>query len=120
MIFPGIHENASTWLVNKRKIKAVGIDTPSIDYGKSKTFLTHQILFAKNIYALENVANLDQLPATGYIVYALPMKIERGSGAPVRIVATMKQMTNGVGIYCATASGIFAVVLVAMAMVHVI
>jgi kynurenine formamidase len=106
--------------VNKRKIKAVGIDTPSIDYGKSKTFPTHQILFAKNIYALENVANLDQLPATGYIVYALPMKIERGSGAPVRIVATMKQMTNGVGIHCATASGIFAVVLVAMAMVHVI
>jgi hypothetical protein len=48
------------------------------------------------------------------------MKIERGSGAPVRIVATMKQMTNGVGIHCATASGIFAVVLVAMAMVHVI
>ena len=46
-------------------------------------------LFEKNIPALENVANLDQLPETGFVVLALPMKIRGGSGGPVRIVAVL-------------------------------
>ena len=63
-------------LVTKRKIKALGLDTPSIDYGQSKDFKTHQTLLGKNIPAFENVANLDQLPAKGAYVVALPMKKE--------------------------------------------
>jgi kynurenine formamidase len=66
---------------------SVGIDTPSIDYGQSTKFETYQTLFAQNIPAFENVANLGRLPATGAIVIALPMKIQRGSGGPRRIVA---------------------------------
>lgn len=85
--FPGIHPDASQWLVDKRKVKAVGLDTPSIDYGKSTLYETHQILFANNIPGFENLNNLDQLPATGAYVIALPMKIKDGSGAPLRIVA---------------------------------
>lgn len=85
--FPGIHPETAQWLVDNRSVKAVGLDTPSLDYGKSTLYETHQILFEQNIPGFENVANLDQLPATGAYVVALPMKIKGGSGAPVRIVA---------------------------------
>ncbi|HXF95833.1 MAG TPA: cyclase family protein [Gemmatimonadales bacterium] len=86
--FPGIDPAGARWLV-ARGVDAVGIDTPSIDYGQSTTFETHQILFAANIPAFENVANLDRLPATGAFVIALPMKIAGGSGGPLRIVAVL-------------------------------
>lgn len=85
--FPGIHPDAARFLVEKRKIKAIGLDSPSLDYGGSKLFETHQILFENNIPGLENVANLDKLPVTGFTIVALPMKIKGGSGGPVRIVA---------------------------------
>ncbi len=85
--FPGLHPDAARWLVANRKIKAIGLDTPSIDYGQSTLFESHRILFEKNIPALENVANLHQLPPRGSTVIALPMKIKGGSGGPVRIVA---------------------------------
>jgi kynurenine formamidase len=88
--FPGIDSTAAAWLV-QRKVKAVGIDTPSIDYGQSTDFMTHRVLFAENIPAFENVAHLDQLPATGSMVFALPMKIKNGSGGPLRIVALLPQ-----------------------------
>ena len=84
--FPGSSPEAAQLLASARQIDAVGIDTPSIDYGQSKYFKAHQILLGANIPAFENVANLDQLPATGAVVIALPMKIEGGSGAPLRIV----------------------------------
>ncbi|XP_077991576.1 uncharacterized protein LOC144445810 [Glandiceps talaboti] len=86
--FPGIHPDAAQWLVDNRKVKAVGIDTPSMDNGQSTTFTTHRILLEKNITGLENIANLDKIPATGATVFALPMKIYQGSGAPTRIIAT--------------------------------
>ncbi|MCP4285255.1 MAG: cyclase family protein [Gammaproteobacteria bacterium] len=85
--FPGIHPDTAKFLSTNRKIKAVGLDTPSIDFGGSKLFETHQILFEKNIPGLENVANLDKLPIKGAMIIALPMKIEGGSGSPLRIVA---------------------------------
>ncbi len=85
--FPGLHPDAAKWLVENRKINAIGLDTQSIDYGKSEFFETHRILCTKNIPFFENVANLDQLPLIGAYVIALPMKIEGGSGAPLRIIA---------------------------------
>lgn len=85
--FPGLHPDAARWLVANRMVKAVGLDTPSIDHGQSSLFETHQVLFDKNVPALENVANLDRLPPTGALVMALPMKIKGGSGGPCRIVA---------------------------------
>lgn len=85
--FPGLHPDAARWLVTERTIKAVGLDTASIDYGQSTLFESHCILFDKNVPAFENVAALDQLPATGAYVIALPMKIKGGSGGPLRIVA---------------------------------
>ncbi|MGI9533884.1 MAG: cyclase family protein [Thermodesulfobacteriota bacterium] len=85
--FPGLHPDAAKWLMEKRSIKAIGLDTPSIDYGQSQYFKSHQILFKNNIPAFENVANLDKLPPRGAVIIALPMKIKGGSGAPLRIVA---------------------------------
>jgi kynurenine formamidase len=86
--FPGIDSAAARRLA-ERKVRAVGIDTPSIDYGQSTNFLAHRILFEANIPAFENVANLDRLPTTGSFVVALPMKIKGGSGGPLRIVAVL-------------------------------
>ena len=85
--FPGLDPYAAQWLVEERNIKAIGLDTPSIDYGQSILFESHQILFSKNIPVFENVSNIDKLPSTGSIVIALPMKIKGGSGGPLRIVA---------------------------------
>jgi kynurenine formamidase len=85
--FPGIDPNTADWLVKNRKIKAVGIDVASVDYGQSTDFRTHQILYEQNISGFENVANLDKLPIKGAYIIALPMKIKGGSGAPLRIVA---------------------------------
>ena len=85
--FPGLHPDAAKWLVDNRKIKAIGIDTPSIDFGRSGDFMTHRILMEQNIPAFENLANLGQLPLTGFEIIALPMKIKGGSGGPLRIIA---------------------------------
>lgn len=85
--FPGLDPAAAAWLVAERGIVAVGIDTPSIDYGQSTDFAAHVALYSDNIAGFENVANLASLPTVGAYVVALPMKIEGGSGGPLRIVA---------------------------------
>ncbi len=87
--FPGIHPDAARWLVANRSVKAVGIDTASLDYGQSTRYETHQVLYARNIPGLENLASLDRLPPRGAQVIALPMKIGGGSGGPVRVVAIL-------------------------------
>lgn len=87
--FPGLDPKAATWLVEHRNINAIGLDTPSIDYGQSEFFKSHVILLSENIPAFENLTNLDQLPSKGFNVVALPMKIKGGSGAPLRIVALL-------------------------------
>jgi kynurenine formamidase len=87
--FPGISREAAEFLAKQRKIDGIGIDTASIDYGQSKDFIAHQILYGANIYGLENIANLDRLPAKGATLIALPMKIKGGTGGPVRIVAIL-------------------------------
>lgn len=89
--FPGLSAEAAKWLVENRSISAIGIDTPSIDYGQSEYFKSHVILLSDNIPAFENVTNLSQLPNTGFEVIALPMKIKGGSGAPLRIVAIINE-----------------------------
>ena len=87
--FPGLHPETANWLLNNRSIKAIGLDTPSIDYGQSKLFGSHVTLFEKNVPVFENVANLDQLPDKDFTVIALPMKIKGGSGGPLRIIAVI-------------------------------
>lgn len=85
--FPGLSAEAARWLVQNRKINAVGIDTASIDFGASQTFDSHVILMEQNVPAFENVANMDKVPTVGAMIVAMPMKIKGGSGAPLRIAA---------------------------------
>ena len=73
--------------LKNKTIKAVGLDTPSIDYGQSADFKTHRILLAQNIPAFENIANLDLVPVKNSYIVALPMQIKKGSGAPLHIIA---------------------------------
>jgi len=87
--FPGLDPVAARWITTNRSIKAIGLDTASIDYGQSTLFESHRALFEKNVPAFENVANLDQLPVKGFSVIALPMKIKGGSGGPLRIIAVL-------------------------------
>jgi kynurenine formamidase len=70
-------------------VKAVGIDTASIDYGQSTGFESHRVLCGRNIPVFENLTALDQLPPRGAMVYALPMKIKGGSGGPLRAIAAI-------------------------------
>jgi kynurenine formamidase len=85
--FPGLDAQAARWLVEERRIRAVGLDTASIDPGVSTRFETHRVLAEAEVPALENLANLERLPSRGFSVVALPMKIRGGSGGPLRAIA---------------------------------
>jgi len=85
--FPGLHPEAAAWLVRERQVKAVGIDTASIDYGQSSKFETHVALLSQNVPVFENLSNLRDLPYRGFDVIALPMKIAGGTGGPLRVIA---------------------------------
>lgn len=85
--FPSYGEQAARVLVEERGVVLLGVDTASIDYGPSSEFPVHRIAAAANVAGLENLTNLGRLPATGATVIALPMKIEGGSGGPVRVIA---------------------------------
>jgi kynurenine formamidase len=85
--FPGVHPDAARWLMDNRQIKAIGIDTASIDYGQTSGYESHRALFARDVPAFENLTGLEALPPRGAWIVALPMKIGGGSGAPLRAVA---------------------------------
>ena len=85
--FPGYGEASARLLVEERDVVALGIDTASIDHGPSDDFIVHQIAAAANVVGLENIANLGEVPAIGSWIVALPIKIDRGSGGPVRVAA---------------------------------
>ncbi len=93
--FPSYGEESARVLVGERKVAALGVDTASIDYGPSSDFIVHRIANGANVSGLENVAHLEELPPTGAWVFALPMKIAGGSGAPVRIVALLPDPAVG-------------------------
>ncbi|MFQ6037052.1 MAG: cyclase family protein [Candidatus Aminicenantales bacterium] len=92
--FPGFSPDSVTFLVEERNITGIAIDTPSIDYGKSKDFKVHQILFAADKLALENIAQLDRLPPRGATLYVIPMLIRGGTGAPARVFADLASVSS--------------------------
>jgi kynurenine formamidase len=85
--FPGYSMEAARFLVEGRTVIGLGIDTLSIDYGPSKDFPVHKYTLSHSLYHLENVANLGLVPAVGETVIVAPMKLEGGSGGPVRLLA---------------------------------
>jgi kynurenine formamidase len=88
MHFPGFSVESAKLLVARGAV-GLGIDTLSIDYGASKDFEVHHVDLPAGLYNLENLANLDQLPEAGAFVIAAPIKLESGSGGPVRVFALL-------------------------------
>lgn len=87
--FPGFSKEAAELLVEQREIDAIGVDTPSIDYGPSRDFIVHRIINGAGKPGFENLANLDRVPPSGATLIALPMKIAGGSGGPLRAIAVL-------------------------------
>jgi kynurenine formamidase len=87
--FPGFSAEAVAFLLAKRSITGIAIDTPSIDPGSSKDFQAHRKICGAQKLALENIANLEQLPEAGALLYVMPMLIQDGTGAPARVFAVI-------------------------------
>lgn len=85
--FPGFSAEAADWLVDERQARGLGLDTLSVDYGLSRDFAVHHALGKAGRYGLENLANLEKLPPRDFYLFVAPIKIETGSGGPVRVFA---------------------------------
>ena len=85
--FPGLSPEAVAYLAKERRVAAIGIDTPSIDYGPSTTFDAHKVSMPLNVYHIENAAHLTTLPRQGFMVVVAPLAIRGGSGGPARVFA---------------------------------
>lgn len=88
---PGFHKSTSELLARDRDILGVGVETIGTDAGQAGTFdppfPNHTIMHGAGKFGLASLRNLDQLPATGAIVIAAPLKIVGGSGSPLRVLA---------------------------------
>ena len=86
MHFPGFGPESASLLV-KRGVVGIGVDTLSIDHGRSKDFASHRIMLEADKYQVENLANLDALPPTGATIVIGVLPVEGGSQAQARVVA---------------------------------
>jgi len=88
---PGFHPQCVPFLARQRDILGVGVETVGTDAGQAPTFdpmfPCHTIMHGANRFGLASLTNLDQLPATGAVVIAPPLKIVNGSGSPLRVLA---------------------------------
>ena len=85
--FPGFGTDACEWLLRRRRIRALGVDTLSIDPGNSTTFATHVVLNGAERYGIENLANLHRLPARGATIFVGLIPFKQGSGGPAKVLA---------------------------------
>ena len=83
---PGLSKSAADYLVSK-KINLVGIDSPSIDLGRDKSFVAHKIFAKNNILIVENLSNLEKIPTLDFEFIILPLKLKDATGSPVRAIA---------------------------------
>ena len=83
---PGLSQSAANYLVSK-EINLVGIDSPSIDLGKNKTFSVHKVLAKNNILIVENLTNLNKIHSEHFHFIILPLKLKDATGSPVRALA---------------------------------
>ena len=88
MHFPGFSVAAAKLLI-ERKVSGLGCDTMSVDYGPSADFAVHHLTLGSGLYHLENLADLSALPETGAFLVVAPIKLEGGSGGPVRVFALL-------------------------------
>jgi kynurenine formamidase len=88
MHFPGFSVEAVKLLI-ERKVSGLGCDTMSVDYGASEDFPAHHLALGSGLYHVENLADLSALPETGAFLVVAPIKLEGGSGGPVRVFALL-------------------------------
>ena len=88
--FPGYTLEAVRFLVEARGIVGLGIDSPSTDGGNSTNLSVHRYCAEHSVYHLENVTNIAHVPETGAVAVVTPLKLEKGTGAPVRLLALLK------------------------------
>ncbi len=86
--FPGFGIDALEWLLDRRHIGAIGVDTLSLDVGESTTFEVHLTLLGADKYGLENLSHLESIPPHGAHAYVGLIPWEEGSGGPCRVIAT--------------------------------
>ncbi|MET0908915.1 MAG: cyclase family protein [Ilumatobacteraceae bacterium] len=86
--FPGFGADATQWLLERRRIRSLGVDTLSIDPGNSTTFDTHLILTGADRYGLENLKSLDGIPPRGATVFVGLIPYDQGSGGQARVFAS--------------------------------
>ncbi len=88
---PGFHPDCLPFLTKQRDILGVGVETVGTDAGQAATFNPmfpcHTLMHGANRFGLASLINLDQLPPTGAVVIAPPLKIVNGSGSPLRVLA---------------------------------
>jgi kynurenine formamidase len=85
--YPGFALETAEFLVQSRHVVGLGIDTMNVDIGVSTTYPVHQFTSRAGVYHLENVAGLSRVPPAGATIVVAPLKLEAGSGAPVRLLA---------------------------------
>jgi kynurenine formamidase len=88
MHFPGFSTEAVERLI-ERKVSGIGCDTMSVDCGASRDFAVHHLALGAGLYHLENLADLTELPEKGAFLVVAPIKLEGGSGGPVRVFALL-------------------------------
>jgi len=84
--FPVLSNEAAKWLTGF-KLKGIGLDSISLDKVYDVELINHHIVLEKEILIIENMTNMDSLPAGEFILHCLPLKIEKADGSPVRAVA---------------------------------
>jgi kynurenine formamidase len=88
---PGFDAAASRFLAHDRDVLGVGVETIGTDAGQAgrfdPPFPNHSIMHGAGKFGLASLCNLDQLPATGAVVVAAPLKLVNGSGSPLRVLA---------------------------------
>lgn len=90
MHFPAFSKESANFLLAKRKVRALGVDTISADIGASTTYDVHKIMLQQGKYLIENLNNLDKLKARGCTLICAPLPLKGGTGSPARIMALVK------------------------------
>ena len=85
--FPGFSAKAAEWLLEKRDVTGVGVDTLSLDRGRATRFRVHLAILGADKFGIENLANLNTIPPTGASIFVGVIPWEQGSGGPCRVIA---------------------------------
>ncbi|MDM0068236.1 cyclase family protein [Variovorax sp. J31P207] len=88
---PGPTQEAIEWLIGERQVRGFGVETINTDAGQSfgwpMAYPCHTLMHGANRFGLQCLRNLDQLPSTGTLIFSAPLKIQNGSGSPLRVLA---------------------------------